>query len=174
MIKIFRILVLMLLVTSCNAPQAVYDYDQTVEFDQYRTYAIYQDLQTGLNQLDEGRLINSLNQAMMEKGFSQAENTNLQVNVYTQEYQRDNRSRVGLGLGGGGGNVGVGISGGIPVGKMDNYMKITFDFVDIEKDELVWQATVESSFNKNARPEKRQQRFAEVVEEALKNYPPKK
>ena len=80
----------------------------------------------------------------------------------------------GLGLGGGGGNVGVGVSGGIPIGKMDTYMELTFDFVDIEKDALVWQAVVESSFDVKADPEKRQKIFDRIVEKALEGYPPKK
>ena len=118
--------------------------------------------------------MNAINSKMQEKGFSRSETAGLQVNVYTQEYERDNRSRVGLGLGGGGGNVGVGASGGIPIGKMDTYMELTFDFVDIEKDALVWQAVVESSFDVKADPEKRQKIFDRIVEKALEGYPPKK
>ena len=140
--------------SACNTPQAVYDYDQTVQFDQYNSYSIYSDLQTGLNQLDQGRLLNALNSKMQEKGFSRSETAGLQVNVYTQEYERDNRSRVGLGLGGGGGNVGVGVSGGIPIGKMDTYMELTFDFVDIEKDEVYFTPLyyIMAHFGKYARP----------------------
>ncbi|WP_298248013.1 DUF4136 domain-containing protein [uncultured Christiangramia sp.] len=170
--KILKISTLLLFMAACNTPQAVYDYDQTVQFDQYNSYSIYSDLQTGLNQLDQGRLLNAVNSKMQEKGFSRSQTAGLQVNVYTQEYERDNRSRVGLGLGGGGGNVGVGVSGGIPIGKMDTYMKLTFDFIDIEKDALVWQAVVESSFDANADPEKRQKTFDKIVEKALEGYPP--
>ena len=171
--KIFKLSTLLLFMAACNSPQAVYDYDQTVQFDQYKSYSIYSDLQTGLNQLDEGRLLNALNAKMQEQGFSRADAAGLQVNLYSQEFERDNRSRVGLGLGGGGGNVGVGVSGGIPIGRMDTYMKLTFDFIDVEKDALVWQAVVESSFDMNANPEKRQQTFDKIVEKALEGYPPK-
>ena len=172
--RIIKISVLLLFITACNSPQAVFDYDQSVSFDQYKTYAIFPDLQTGLSQLDEARLLKSLERQLEEKAIRSSEGPGIYVNVYTEKYERDNRSRVGLGVGGGGGNVGVGVSGGIPIGQMDTYIKLTFDFIDVEKDALIWQAKVESPFNVNADPEKRQNQFDKIVKEALDGYPPKK
>ena len=165
---------ILLFLAGCNAPQAVYDYDQQVNFDKYSTYALFPEFQSGLSQLDEGRLIESLKEKMRAKGFSESEDPGIYVNVYTERFEQDNRSRVGVGIGGGGGNVGVGVSGGIPVGQMDTYLKLTFDFIDVEKDALVWQAVVESSFNINADPEERRERFDKIIEKALEGYPPKK
>ncbi|TBW27413.1 DUF4136 domain-containing protein [Gramella sp. KN1008] len=164
----------LLFLAACNTPQAVYDYDQQVNFSNYSTYALFPEFQSGLSQLDESRLIQSLNNKMQAKGFSKADDAGIYVNVYTERFEQDNRSRVGVGIGGGGGNVGVGVSGGIPVGQMDTYLKLTFDFIDVEKDALVWQAVVESPFNINAAPEQRQERFDKIVEKALAGYPPKK
>ena len=172
--RLIKYSILLIFVTACNSPQAVYDYDQQVNFEQYSTYSIFPDFQTGLSQLDESRLIESLKTAMQQKAFSVSDDPGIYVNVYTQQYEQDNRSRVGVGLGGGGGNVGVGVSGGIPVGEMDTYLKLTFDFIDVEKDMLVWQAIVESPFNFNADPQKRKERFDKIVAKALEGYPPKK
>jgi len=165
---------LLLFIAACNSPKAFYDYDQQVNFNQYTTYSLFPNLQTGLSQLDESRLVNSLKQAMAEEGLSNSENPGIYVNVYTKEFQQDNRNRVGVGIGGGGGNVGVGVSGGIPIGQMDTYLELTFDFIDVEKDVLVWQAVVESSFNANAKPEARQEKFDKIVAKALEGYPPEK
>ena len=172
--RLIKYSILLIFVTACNSPQAVYDYDQQVNFEQYSTYSIFPDFQTGLSQLDDSRLIESLKTAMQQKAFSVSDDPGIYVNVYTQQYEQDNRSRVGVGLGGGGGNVGVGVSGGIPVGEMDTYLKLTFDFIDVEKDMLVWQAIVESPFNFNADPQKRKERFDKIVAKALEGYPPKK
>ncbi len=165
---------LLLFIAACNSPQAVYDYDQKVNFGQYSTYSLFPDYRPGLSQLDESRLTESLKVAMQEKGFSLSQNPGIYVNVYTQQYEQDNRSRVGVGMGGGGGNVGVGVSGGIPIGQMDTYLKLTFDFIDVENDMLVWQAIVESPFNFDADPQKRKERFNKIVAKALEGYPPKK
>lgn len=172
--KLFKYSILLLFVAACNAPQAVYDYDQKVNFDQYSTYSIFPDFQSGLSQLDDSRLLESLKSALKEKGFTDSENPGIYVNVYTEEFQQDNRSRVGVGIGGGGGNVGVGVSGGVPIGQMDTYLKLTFDFINVEKDVLIWQAVVESPFSFDADPQKRKESFDKIVAKALEGYPPKK
>ncbi|WP_300434239.1 DUF4136 domain-containing protein [Christiangramia sp.] len=164
---------LLLFIAACNSPKAVYDYDQQVNFDRYNSYTIFPDLQTGLSQLDEARLLESIERQMQEKGFSDSSSPGIYVNVYTKKFQQDNRSRVGVGIGGGGGNVGVGVSGGIPLGQMDSYLELTFDFIDVENDALIWQAVVESSFDMNADPQKRQEKFDKIVTKALEGYPPK-
>ncbi|MCP9201567.1 DUF4136 domain-containing protein [Gramella sp. GC03-9] len=172
--KIVSRSLLLLFFVACNSPQAVYDYDESVNFSNYSQYALFPDFRTGLSQLDETRLVESLNEQMREKGFSKSNDPGIYVNVYSQEFQRDNRSRVGLGVGGGGGNVGVGVSGGIPIGSMDTYLNLTFDFIDVEKDVLVWKAEVESPFNPKAEPQQRREQFDKIVEKALSGYPPKK
>ena len=172
--RLFKFSLILLFITACNAPQAVYDYDQEADFNQYSTYALFPEFKTGLSQLDDSRLIESLDRKMKEKGFSISEEPGIYVNMYTESFEQDNRSRLGIGVGGGGGNVGVGVSGGVPIGPMDTYLKLTFDFIDVKKDELVWQAIVESPFNMNATPQKRQQQFDKIVDKALENYPPEK
>lgn len=172
--KIFRILFLLLLISSCNAPRAVYDYDPQVNFDNYSTYSLYPEFHSGLSQLDERRLVSNLENELQRKGFSAAEMPDMYVNVYTEEYQEQNRNNLGIGIGGGGGNLGVGVSGGIPLGGPRTYLKLTFDFIDVQDDSLIWQAVVESKFDPDAGPEKRLERFERIVKKALEAYPPKK
>lgn len=170
--RLFNFSLILLFITACNSPRAVYDYDQEVNFSAYSSYALFPEFRTGLSQLDEARLVESLKTGMQKEGLSLTGEPAIYVNVYTEMMEKDNRSRLGVGIGGGGGNVGVGVSGGIPVGAMDTYLKLTFDFIDVQRDELVWQAVVESPFNFNAEPQKRQERFTKIVQEVLEGYPP--
>lgn len=172
--KFFRLIVIACLVVSCNAPRAVYDYDQHVSFDQYSTYSLYPELQSGLSQLDERRLLSALEDQLQEVGFSRSANPQLFVNVYTEEFRESSRSSLGVGIGGGGGTMGVGVSGGIPLGGPEMYLRLTFDFIDVADDSLVWQAVVESKFDPNAKPEERQRTFSRIVRKALEGYPPKR
>lgn len=171
--KVLKLLVIVFFLGSCNAPQAVYDYDEEVNFQDYSTYAYFPEFQTGLNQLDEKRLKKSFENAIEQKGFSVSEDAEMYVNIYTEEYQEQSRDNLGVGVGGGGGNVGVGVSGGIPLGGPDYYLQITFDFIDVEEDALIWQAVVDSKFNPDASPENRQAQFDKIVKKALERYPPK-
>lgn len=172
--KALKIFLVFLLFASCNVPQAVYDYDQEVNFSNYSTYALFPDFQSGLSQLDEKRLLASLENQLQQEGFSASSEADMYVNVYTDEFQEQNRNNVGIGVGGGGRNVGVGVSGGIPLGGPETYLQITFDFIDVEDDALIWQAVVESKFDPDASPQQRQDQFEKIVQKALEGYPPKK
>lgn len=171
--KLLKILPVCLFFYACSSTQVAYDYDEQANFDQYKTYSIYPQIVSGLSPLDEKRLVQSMKKGLENTNLSQAENPNLYINFYTEEYQQDNRERLGIGIGGGGGNVGVGVSGGIPIGAPDDFLRLTFDIIDARTDALVWQAVVDTKFNRNASPEARQEKFDVVVEKALKKYPPK-
>ena len=172
--KISQFFLLLFLLASCNTPQAVYDYDQQANFSQYQTYAIYPELLTGLSQLDEGRLIASVEKGLQNKSLNPSEEPDLYMNIYSEEYRRQSDSQLGIGVGGGGRNMGVGVSGGIPLGGPETYLVLTFDLIDAKTDALVWQAVVESSFDLDAAPAERQQRFDQIVQKALSGYPPKR
>ena len=59
---------------------------------------------------------------------------------------------IGIGVGTGGSNGSVGVSGGIPVGTDEIEQHLTFDLVDVKKDELIWQAVLEGRFKEYASP----------------------
>lgn len=167
-------ILLIVFVSSCSSPRAVYDYDENRQFTGINTYQIYPDLVTGLNQLDEKRIIGILNDELAEKGFTTSEDPEIYVNFYANEYETQSRNSVGVGVGGTGRNVGVGVSGGIPIGGPDTFLQLTFDFIDVEEDVLLWQAVVDYKFDRNASPEKRGKQLRTMIEKALDGYPPKK
>lgn len=172
--KFLKLFFVCLVFSACSSTQAVYDYDEQVNFSSYTSFAIYPDIRSGLSQLDENRLLNSVEKVMRENNQQVSANPDLYLNVYTEEYQEQSRNSLGIGVGGTGRNVGIGVSGGIPLGGPETYLRLTFDLIDVNTDALVWQAVVDSKFDFNARPEERQKRFDKIVEEALKAYPPKK
>lgn len=172
--KPVRYLVLICLFgVSCNAPKAYIDYDEQADFAHFRSFGLLPEFQSGLSELDEERLIRSLEAGFREEGFTQAAEPDLLVTVYSEEYQEESRNTLGIGVGGTGRNVGVGISGGIPLGGPDTYLSLTFDVIDATTNQLVWQAVVQSRFDRNAAPEERQLVFDKMVAKALEKYPPK-
>lgn len=171
--KNFSTILIVLLMVSCGAPQAVYDYDESVDHSRFQTYAFYPELDSGLSPLDQDRLVASLESGMEKKGINASRQPVLLLNFYVEEYQKPSRNNMGVGIGGGGGNLGVGVSGNIPLGGPKNFLRLTFDLVDAKNDELIWQAVVDSKFDRNASPEKRRARFDRIVQKALEGYPPK-
>ncbi|WP_424495119.1 DUF4136 domain-containing protein [Salinimicrobium sp. GXAS 041] len=170
--RLLKALFFLLLFAACNAPRVVYDYDQQVNFKQYSTYKLFPDFQTNLSQLDEDRLVRALQETLQKRGFSEVSSPQLYINIATEQFQEQSRNSLGVGIGGTGRNVGVGVSGGIPLGGPKTFLKLTFDFIDVEEDALVWQAVVEAKFDPDASPEERQERFQKIVKKALEGYPP--
>jgi len=170
--KYFSILLVLLFVSSCAPVRVNYDYEKTTDFKAYKTYNYYADLNTGMSELDNKRLLNALDNALQANGYSLSETPDFFIDIKSSEYQEAARNNVGVGLGGTGGSIGGGISLGIPVGQNKLNRQITFEFVDENKNGLFWQAVSESSYSPNASPEKREALFVAVVTKVLEGFPP--
>ncbi|WP_324720701.1 DUF4136 domain-containing protein [Salinimicrobium sp. HB62] len=172
--KFLQLFCFCLLLSACGGPRAAYDYDEQANFSSYSSIAIYPGINTGLSELDEKRLLASVVDVLRERDLFVSVVPDLYLNINSEEYQEPNRTNVGVGIGGTGRNVGVGVSGGIPLGGPETFLRLTFDLVDAKTDNLVWQAVVDSKFDPNSSPEERHKRFEKVVRKALEGYPPKR
>lgn len=161
------------LLNACSAVRVNYDYDKATDFSNYTTYNYYSDIETGLSELDEKRLLNLMDITLQIKGMVYSEEPDFIINIRSESFQAAQNTSVGVGVGGGGRNVGGGLSVGIPVGGKTLRRQITFDFVDAKKEQLFWQANSESSFKENVSPIVREQKLAELVDKMLSKYPPK-
>lgn len=170
--KYFSILLLLVIVSSCAPIRVNYDYEKTTDFKAYKTYNYYANLNTGMSELDNKRLLKALDNALQANGCSLSETPDFFIDIKSSEYQEASRNNVGVGLGGTGGNIGGGISIGIPVGQNKLNRQIVFEFVDENKNGLFWQAISESSYSPNASPEKREALFNAIVAKVLEGFPP--
>ena len=168
------VLFLIIITASCAPIYVNYDYEKGTNFNDYKTYNYYTDLETGLSELDSKRLLDVLDNQMQKKGFVISETPDFFVNVVSSEYEANNRNTVGVGVGGGGRNVGGGISIGLPIGQPKMNREIVFEFIDEDGIGLFWQAVSESGFNQNASPEKRELRLNKIVTKVLSGFPPEK
>lgn len=157
---------------SCNAVRVNYDYDKTTDFSNYTTYNYFQDMESGLSQLDEKRLLNILDSTLQAKGYLLSEEPEFLINIKSFVFQSNSGNNVGVGVGGSGRNVGGGLSIGIPVGNSGIQRQILFDFVDASKNSLFWQADTQSGFRDNAAPIDREEQLKRVVAKAFSKYPP--
>ncbi|WP_179335810.1 DUF4136 domain-containing protein [Winogradskyella costae] len=170
--KNLKFLLIALILTSCGT-KVNYDYEKATDFNSYKTYNYFDEMKTGLSELDLKRLIRTMDTKLETMGLVRSDNPDFYIDIQSQEIQSRNNSNVGVGLGGGGGNVGGGISVGLPIGGNKNTRELVIEFVDDTKTGMFWQAISESSFNPNATPEKREEQFQAVVEKVFSNYPPK-
>lgn len=170
--KLYMLFVSILLV-SCGASVGV-DYDAQTDFSKYTSYNFYPSIESGLNGLDEKRIIRITDSLLQQRGFVKSETPQLYINFYAREQVSNSRSTIGIGVGGGGGNVGVGVGGGIPIGGREVNQQLTFDFIDVENDDLVWQAVADGDYKEKASPLKKKNYYEAVITKVLKQYPPSK
>lgn len=170
--KYLSLLLILAIVSSCASIYVTHDYEKTADFRSYKTYNYYSDLNTGLSQLDEKRLMNALDVAMQTRGYQLSETPDFFVDIESNEFQQANGNTVGVGVGGSGRNAGGGISIGLPLGQSQLGRQIVFEFVDEDGIGLFWQAVSESNYKPNASPEKREAQFIAIVNKVLEKFPP--
>lgn len=161
-----------LLLVSCG-PTVNYDYDKEVNFSQKNTYNFYPNIASGLNELDNQRIITSIDSILQQQGMSRNEDPQILINFYSREHITNTRSSVGIGMGGTGRNIGVGISGGIPIGGRSVSQQITIDLIDAKRDALIWQAVINSEYRERATPSQKETHYHSILQKAFKKYPPK-
>lgn len=169
--KYFSIVLIALLFVSCGTSVGV-DYDKEANFSQYKTYNFFPSIDSGLNDLDDKRIMQATDSLLQERGFIKSETPQLYINFFAKEQITNSRNTIGIGIGSGGGNVGVGVSGGIPIGGRVIEQVITMDFIDVSNDDLVWQAVAETELKEKAKPVQKRKHFKEVISKILKKYPP--
>lgn len=170
--KLLSLLILTIFLVSCGATVAV-DYDKQVDFSKYTTYDYFPNLDSGLNELDDKRIIQITDSLLQQRGFLKSEAPQIYINFYVRESISSSRNTIGIGIGSGGGNVGVGVSGGIPIGGKILNQQLTMDFIDVENDDLVWQAIAEGELKERATPQQKEDYYVSVIQRILAKYPPK-
>lgn len=171
--KYLSFLILSLFLISCGATVAV-DYDQQADFTKYTSYNYFPTIESGLNELDNKRIIQITDSLLQQEGFVKSEMPDLFVNFYARESLSNSKNTIGIGIGGGGGNVGVGVSGGIPIGGKVVNQQLTMDFIDVEKDDLVWQAVADGEMKERSKPQEKEAYYLSVIQKILSKYPPGK
>jgi len=67
--KCIKLLILCILFTSCGAIQVTSDYEKTANFSNYKTYNYFSNIESGLSELDEKRLITAINNSLSKQGL---------------------------------------------------------------------------------------------------------
>jgi len=158
-----------LLILACSSPRVAYDYDTQKDFKNYKTYNYHPELATNLSDLDNKRLLTSTDSILASKGLTKSNTPQLYINFKSKQYQSPNNNRIGVGIGNGPFTIG----GSIPFGGPDQHIMLTMDFIDVAKNELIWQAEVDDVQNSSYTPENRTNFFYVMMHKVLRKYPPK-
>jgi hypothetical protein len=164
------LILLSVLLVSCNSPKVFTDYASDVDFDEYKNFAFYAIENSGLSQLDEDRVYITIQDTLTAKGFKEKLIPDFKVNFYAEVFNRTSNSNFGIGIGGYNGGIG----GTVSPQNTKRSIALTVEFADGLTNDLFWQGVVEANFNENLKGKEREEFFRILVGKALKKYPPEK
>ena len=172
-IKIFPILFLFIL-GSCSSIRVNSDYDKSVNFSQYKTYAFHKSGidRVEISGLDKKRILNAIDVELGKKGMTKSENPDLLVNIFTKERERIDVDQFNAGWGYG---WGYGWNPYLWGGRtyVSSYVEGTLyiDLIDAKKKELVWEGEGVGYLTENR--ERKESQINEFVAKILEQFPPK-
>jgi Domain of unknown function (DUF4136) len=162
-----------------SSPSTYSNADQSVDFQQYQTYAFMQELATDDNQyqsLDSTYLKNSVEKAMEARGFKKSENPDIVINfsIASQEKIRS-RSAPATGIHAGFYDPLYGYDYGYGFGTqthIDQYTegKLTIVAVDTASNQLVWEGSTAGRLTKKVK-QNWQLTLEDAVIEVFEGFP---
>jgi len=176
--KYFLLLFTVVLLFSCSSVRVVTDYDDKVDFNQYKTFAFYK---TGIDKaeisdLDKKRVLRAIESELVAQGFTKSKNPDMLVSFFTKSRRKVNvnqNNNFGYGLGWGWNPwMRNGMNNNIQV---NQYTEGTLfvDFIDTSEKELVWQGIGTGALVVQNR-EKKEVRIKKFVKEIISRFPPGK
>jgi len=189
-LRFLPLLTIAILISSCSAVRVSSDYDQNINFAEYKTYAFYKPGidKAEISDLDKKRILRAIEKEMTAKGFTKSDNPTILVSIFAKAnkrvsvYQNNRFGFGGFGFGGFGfggfGRFGFGgfygpYYGGFYGPSVSERTEgvLYIDLLDANKKQLVWQGKGTAPLtNKNI--DKREERIQEIVQEIMTVYPP--
>ena len=172
LIRIFPVLMITFLMTSCSSVRVAADYDKAADFNSYKTFAFFK---TGvdnaqISDLDKRRILRAIEAELLAKGFTKSENPDLLVSIFTKSREKINVYNNGYG-GYGGYGYGWGWSpyyNSYATSSTEGSLYI--DLIDANKKELVWQGIGRGYLSESTK--KKEERINEFVMKIMEKYPP--
>jgi hypothetical protein len=166
-------LIVLIVFLGCATPKILYDYDNQVDFNQYKTFQFYDDILLNINEIEAKRVLAQLEKSIMEKGLEYSDDSAIFVDVKLNQFEAP-RNSVGIGFGNYGRHSGISIGGQVPINSNALTKQFTIDFVDAKTDKLIWRGFYEGNFQTNIGIIEKEQLLAEAFQKLLSKYPPKK
>ncbi|MXV37545.1 DUF4136 domain-containing protein [Flavobacteriaceae bacterium Ap0902] len=164
---------LLAFITSCSTAYVASDYDREVDFNQYKTYNFYSNIDwKDMNEFNQKAMLSSIQTELAKDGLTQSENPDILIDVLVDErLVKRQTGSVGVGSGSYGRGLGVGMSVGIPISTKKMQKNYVIEMVDAKNEHLVWQGVYEKDASVRA---DNQEIIQQAVTKMFTQYPPQK
>lgn len=180
--RLLLLSIIIAIAVSCSTVKVSSDYDKTVDFSKYKTFAFTNEaLNMPINDINRNRVLNGVAAELAAKGLTKSE-TNpdvlIDINLKTETNQTATASTSGVGGYGYGYRYGrYGYGGGFSTTTIDydTYTNGTLfiDMIDVAKKQLVWQGRGTKTLEEDASQQRRQDNLDYALKQIFMQYPPK-
>ncbi|AOW09389.1 DUF4136 domain-containing protein [Flavobacterium gilvum] len=175
--KTFKLLPLLLLfmVVSCDTVKVYSDYDKSVDFAQYKTFAF---MKSGIDKveisdLDKKRILNAIDRQLQSKGLTKSDNPDLLVNIFTKSKEEISVNQFSAAYGyGWGWGWNPYMYGGHTYVSSSTEGTLYIDLIDAKKKELIWQGEGSGTLSKDMN--EKDAIVNDFVTQILAQFPPAK
>ena len=172
----FALVFLTMLFISCSSINVYSDYDNTVDFDSFKTYAFYKKGidRVEISDLDKKRIMRAIEKELNAKGMVLSGDPDVLVNIFTKSREKIDvytnayngwypwyYGYYGPGWGFGYTNVSSSTEG-----------TLFIDLIDARKKELAWQGVGTGILSTSKSVEKKEAMINEFVSKIMTKYPP--
>lgn len=177
--KLFKLIPLLFLfvLASCSSVQVSTDYDNTVNFNEFKTYAYMKDGVDKINisDLDKKRILKAIDEELTAKGYTKSDNPDLVINLFTDAKQIVNVNSYYGGWGYGfhrqwGWNPWM-MGPGYQSVSTSTQGNLYIDVLKAANKELIWQG--KGSGYLTSKQSKKDERIKEFVSKVLETFPTK-
>lgn len=177
-LRLLPLVAAVLLLASCSTVRVASDYDQSTNFNDYKTFAFYKPGidKAEISDLDKRRILRAIESEMMSKGFTKSEDPAVLVSIFSKAKERVDVYQNNFGFNGGWGGFWGGPwgwNGGLNNNIVSRTTQGTLyiDLIDANKKQLIWQGQGTAPLV-SGNVEKREERIQLIVQEIMEVYPP--
>ena len=174
--KVF-LLSLLLILSSCSSIRVYSDFDNNIDFSNYKTFAYFKPEidRVDISDLDKRRILKALDNEMSLKGLSKSETPDLLIGFTTKDKDKiyvNNFNNFSWGWGWGWGfNPWLWGPNGFNTISTKTEGTLYVNIIDATTRQLVWQGKGRGGIDENIK--NRNERISLFVKEIVGSYPPK-
>lgn len=172
--KVFlHLLLVVLILNSCKSIQVGMDYDTSVDFSQYKTFAFHKSSidKVEISDLDKRRILKAIDSTLIQKGLFKSQTPDLLVSINTKAHEKVYVNQMNYGWGFGWNPA---FFGSPNMMYTDTVVEgiLFIDLIDAKTKNLIWQG--KGTGNLELEAHAKEAKIKEFVTQILAQYPPTK
>jgi hypothetical protein len=171
---LFKLAIIFSVVFSCNSMKTVSDYDRSVNFNDFKTFAFTKESQQlPANDLVKNRILNAISNNLKSKGLTESDNPDMLIDLGLKTKEKTDYQSTNYDIGGYyGRRWRVGSSIGTTNTREINYTEgtLVINLVDAKKDQLLWMGSGTEVVSEKSIQE---ENITAAINKILAGFPPK-